>query len=187
MAGKMHSEFNAWFESLQANNILFMFKGDFNQELINSIVQLIEGLPELEQEDIIVRKRMSGAVVECLQNICRHGENLSETSDLKPGMLLLRKRNGEYVISIGNNIKTSKVSTLRDYIDKVNGLDDAGLKEFHKDVLINTELFGKFGADLGLINIARKSSRDFDYDFREINDTYSFFSFEVSILATEKN
>ena len=164
-----------------------MFKGDFTQELINSIVLLIEGLPEVEHEAIIVKKRMSGAVVECLQNICRHGESVVSPSELKPGLLLLRKKDDEYVISIGNNLKTSKVSGLKEYIAKVNGLDDAGLKEFHKDVLVSTELFGKFGADLGLINIARKSSRAFDYDFREVNDTYSFFSFEVSIQGTESN
>jgi len=160
-----HQEFNTWFESFQANNILFMFKGDFNQELINSIVLLIEGLPEVEHEEIIVKKRMSGVVVECLQNICRHGENIIDGSELKPGMLLLRKKNGDYLISIGNNVKTNKVSKLRDYIAKVNGMDNTGLKDFHKDVLINTELFGKYGADLGLINIARKSNRNFDFDF----------------------
>ncbi len=187
MATLDHQEFNTWFESLQTNNILFMFKGDFNQELINSIVLLIEGLPEIEHEDIIVKKRMSGVVVECLQNICRHGENILESSELKPGMLLLRKKNGDYLISIGNNVKTEKVAKLKDYIAKVNGLDDSGLKEFHRDVLINTELFGKYGADLGLINIARKSNRDFDFDFREIDDTYSFFSFEVSIHGTQNN
>ena len=187
MAQQDHDEFNSWFESFQTNNILFMFKGDFNQELINSIVLLIEGLPEIEHEDIIVKKRMSGIVVECLQNICRHGENISESSELKPGMLLLRKKNGDYLISIGNNVKTAKVPTLRDYIARVNGMDDSGLKEFHKDVLINTELFGKYGADLGLINIARKSNKDFDYDFQELNDTYSFFYFEVSIHGSENN
>jgi len=187
MPQQNHHEFNSWFESFQTNNILFMFKGDFNQELINSIVLLIEGLPEVEHEDIIVKKRMSGIVVECLQNICRHGENILQKSELKPGMILLRKEKGNYLISIGNNVKTEKVSALKDYIDKVNGMDESGLKDFHKDVLVNTELFGRYGADLGLINIARKSNKSFEYDFKEVDDTYSFFSFEVSIHGTENN
>ena len=178
-----HDGFINWYESLQKNNIIFMFKGDFNQALVNSIVKLVDGLSDLANEGVLARQRMTGTIVESLQNICRHGESPGGNDTVKPGILMLRKKENAYVLDIGNNLSTSKVEHLREYIEKINGLDDEGLKKFHTEVLQNTELFGKYGADLGLINIARKSQKGFEYDFRIINDTYSFFSLEVSISA----
>jgi len=181
MGGEAHGGFINWYESLQSNNVLFMFKGDFNQELVNSIVQVVSGLSDLLEEDILVKNRMTSTIIECLQNICRHGESTEEGSLLKPGIILLRKRESEYILDIGNSLVTKKVKALQQYIDKVNGMTDMELKSFHKEVLVKTELFGKFGADLGLINVARKAKRGFKYGFREINDLYSFFSLEISI------
>jgi len=179
-----HEGFISWYESLQSNNILFMFKGDFNQELVNSIAKVVSGLADISHETVLVKNRMTGTIIECLQNICRHGENIEEGSTLKPGIILLRKTDGDYILDIGNSLMTKKVEPLQGYIDKVNEMNDEELKTFHKDVLVKTELFGKFGADLGLINVARKAKRDFKYAFREINENYSFFSLEVAISGS---
>ncbi|MBL4656450.1 MAG: SiaB family protein kinase [Flavobacteriales bacterium] len=176
-----HDGFINWYESLQSNNILFMFKGDFNQELVNSIVKVVNGLADMSDENVLVKNRMTGTIIECLQNICRHGESPEKGSLLKPGIILLRKTENDYVLDIGNSLRTKEVVPLREYIDKVNGMDDDDLRTFHKDVLVKTELFGKFGADLGLINVARKAKRGFRYAFREISDLYSFFSLEIAI------
>ena len=181
--GEAHDGFINWYESLQSNNILFMFKGDFNQELVNSIVKVVNGLSDLSDENMLVRNRMTAAIIECLQNICRHGESADGDSLLKPGIILLRKTEDYFVLDIGNSLMTKRVSQLQAYIDKVNGMSDEDLRTFHKDVLVKTELFGKFGADLGLINVARKSKRGFKYHFKKISDHYSFFSLEVAIAS----
>ena len=181
MGGEAHGGFISWYESLQSNNILFMFKGDFNQELVNSIVKVVNGLSDLANEDVLVKNRMTGTIIECLQNVCRHGESSDGDRILKPGIILLRKGDGDYILDIGNSLMTKRVGQLQEYIDKVNNMSDEDLRTFHKDVLVKTELFGKFGADLGLINVARKAKRGFRYGFREINDLYSFFTLEVSI------
>ena len=174
-------DFNEWYDALNENNMLLMFKGDFNQELINSIVSLIEGIPEISDEPVVLKTRMSGAVVECLQNICRHGEAYDDNIKMKPGIILIRKGEDEYIIGIGNPILASKVEILQQYLDKVNKLDKEGLKNFHKEVLVNAELYGKYGADLGLINMARKSHKKFSFDFRKLDDKFTFFSFEIYI------
>ncbi|MFH1320126.1 MAG: SiaB family protein kinase [Bacteroidota bacterium] len=176
-----HEEFIHWYDSLNKNNILLMFKGDFNQELITSLVLLIKGLPEITRENVIVRNRIAGAVVECLQNICRHGESSKKDGEMEAGLILISKRKEDYIISTGNTVLSSSVESLRYYLNKVNSLNKKELKEFHKEVLINTELFGKYGADLGLINLARKSNEKFKFDFHKFDDKYYFFSFEISI------
>ena len=183
MGGEAHGGFISWYESLQSNNILFMFKGDFNQELVNSIVQVVNGLTDMLEEDILVKNRVAAAIIECLQNICRHGESPESGSVLKPGIILLRKTETDYILDIGNSLMTKEVGELQEYIDRLNGMSNAELRSFHKDVLVKTELFGKFGADLGLINVARKARKGFNYGFKEIDDQYSFFSLEIEISA----
>ena len=183
MGGEAHGGFISWYESLQSNNILFMFKGDFNQELVNSIVQVVNGLTDLLDEDVLVKNRMTGTIIETLQNVCRHGESSEEGSILKPGIILLRKTENDYILDIGNSLRTNQVKHLQEYIDRVNSMSNEDLRSFHKDVLLKTELFGKFGADLGLINVARKAKRGFKYGFREISERYSFFSLEIAISA----
>jgi len=176
-----HDEFINWHESLHSNNVLFMFKGDFNQDLINSLVKLVNGMTELASEDTLVKQKLTGTIVECLQNICRHGESHSADRASKPGIILLRKLSNSYVLNIGNSLSNSKVERMKEYINKVNSLDKEGLKVFHKEVLQNTELYGKYGADIGLINVARNSEKKFNYNFHNINDNYSFFSLEVYV------
>ena len=96
MGGEAEGGLMNWYESLQSNNILFMFKGDFNQELVNSIVQVVNGLTDLSHEDVLVKNRVTGTIIECLQNVCRHGESPEEGSILKPGIILLRKTETDY-------------------------------------------------------------------------------------------
>jgi len=176
-----HDEFINWYESLHSMNVLFMFKGDFNQDLINSIVKLADNMSELASEDILVKQRLTGIIVECLQNICRHGEDFSLDKMAKPGIILLRKLEGSYILNFGNSLSLSKVESMKSYINKINNLDNDGLKSYHKEVLQNAELYGKYGADIGLINIAKNSEKKFNYNFHNINDHYSFFSIEVFV------
>ena len=181
MGGEAHGGLMNWYESLQSNNILFMFKGDFNQELVNSIVQVVNGLADLSQEDVLVKNRVTGTIIECLQNVCRHGESPEEGSILKPGIILLRKTETDYILDIGNSLLTKRVGQLQEYIDRLNAMSNDELRNLHKDVLVKTELFGRFGADLGLIKVARKAKKGFNYGFKELDERYSFFSLEIAI------
>ncbi len=181
IVGSWHDEFISWYESLHTNNVLFMFKGDFSQDLINSIVKLTDNMSEFKLEETIVKQRLTGAIVECLQNICRHGESNSVNKFAKPGIILLRRQENSYVLNIGNILPIEKVKDMKDYIGKVSSLDKQGLRDLHKEVLQSTELYGKYGADIGLINVAKNSEKMFGSCFHGINDNYSFFSLEVYV------
>ena len=77
--------------------------------------------------------------------------------------------------------KNENEAKLKKYIEKGSNMGEEEQKKFHKEVLINSELYGKHGANLGLINMARKSHKKFEYDFTKLDDKYFFFSFEISI------
>jgi hypothetical protein len=48
-------------------------------------------------------------------------------------------------------------------------------------MLANNEFSDKNTAGLGLMEIARKSNFPLKYEFEKINDTYSYFNFEIQL------
>jgi len=72
---------------------------------------------------------------------------------------------------------------LRSWLDKIN--DVAGSREelraLYKQVLSNGIFSEKGGGGLGFIDIAKKSGQKLEYDFRPVDDDYSFFVLEISI------
>ena len=177
-----------FYEALYAHHIILLYKGGFNQELIRSVLALTESKHGLKNESSLVKSRVTSIIVECMQNICRHAEShyISEGKEevkikMKPGIFLVGKNDEEYFIATGNLVQTSHVAKLKTYLDKVNGMNIDDLRKFHKQILRNTDLYGKYGADLGLINIAKISSKSFEYDFRQFDETCSFYSFSTSV------
>ena len=176
---------SGYFEELEEHNIIFMFKGDFNQDLINAVVVLVEGIPHMTDENILVRSRLSGAIIECMQNVCRHGGNLNDADNLRPGIILINRTEKEYHVSIGNIVETKKVERLEEHLKRIKGMDRKELKYFQREVLMKSELYGKHGADLGLINMARKSHEGLGFLYKKINEMHSFISMNVKVKRSQ--
>ena len=76
----------------------------------------------------------------------------------------------------------TKVADISGKIDYINSLDRDQLKAYYKEVLNNGVLSKKGGGGLGLIDIARRSGSKLEYNIREINEGFSFFTLTVKIL-----
>ena len=100
---------------------------------------------------------------------------------MRPGILVVRKVDSQFHISIGNVLSTSKVDELEKHIIDIKSKSSSELKQYKKEVLLNTELYGKLGADFGLIHLARKVSRGFEFKFKLIQDDYSFFALNLCV------
>lgn len=174
-----------WLKECEKENIILSFKGDFNQDLVNAILVLTERGPEVQNSSTIVRSRVFSILVECMQNIRKYGAVTAESTDLKPGIVLVIIKNGNYVLKTGNFINNSDVAALKEKLDKVKALNKEELKSVHKKVLGETELTEVSGAGLGLISIARKSD-DFAYQFKKINDSISFYSLDIAVINSSK-
>lgn len=66
-------------------------------------------------------------------------------------------------------------------LEKLRGLDKAGLKAVYKEQSRKPREAGASGAGLGLIDMARKATRPLEYSLRAVDDTYFFFSLEVQL------
>ncbi|MCH8317317.1 MAG: hypothetical protein IIA88_02275 [Bacteroidetes bacterium] len=170
-----------WYNNLEKDNLLLLFKGEFNQDFVKAVLTLTQQKLGIKEGNTVTKKRIMAVIIECLQNICKHGVKDREDLGWAQGIFLIGKTKKEHIISTGNYILNSEVNPLEMMLSKINSLDKAALNEMHKAKLIKSELSDKGGAGLGLITIAKKSQSNIEYHFDKIDNRLSFFTFEVKV------
>jgi len=172
-----------YFKKMQDDNIVLYFKGEITDNLLTSILQLIDDKLEKRIEDKSVKRKVFSVLLECLQNIYNYYNHQEMNSAIYNSAILMIKKSDEaYYVITGNFMKSSRVEKLKSKIEKVNTLTKDELKEYYKQSLDRNEPDSDTGgAGLGLIDIARKSGERIDYAFDTINDEHSFYSVQVKI------
>jgi hypothetical protein len=174
-----------FYDKMERNKIMLSFKGDITSELLTSILQIMETKLDNLQEEPKIKKKVYNVLVECLQNLYHHMDDLppdEESSKLaRSAIFMIGKTAGEYSIITGNYIRTQQVDKLKTKLDKINAMSKEELKEFYKEILNNEEFSLKGGGGLGMIDIARKSGQKLNYTFLPVDNNYSFFSLNIKI------
>ncbi|TAH20278.1 MAG: hypothetical protein EAZ08_06515 [Cytophagales bacterium] len=161
------------------------YKGAASNDLLTSILAIAQtNLAEIEGKSV-VKKRVFTILVEILQNIYHHFEeieadNLHEDDSI---IFILSKVEDSYLIITGNYVAQGDVIALKNRIDEVNAMNAEQLKEKYRERLNTGTVSAKGGAGLGIIDIARKSGNKLEYSFKEYSSKYSFFSLTVKISA----
>lgn len=177
-------------KQMKLNSIALFFKGYVTFELIDSIILIVSERLEHLENDINVRKRVYGALTECLQNLCNHIENNPKMDDdlnydLHSAIIMIDSDNNGYIIKTGNFIANNKVEMLNEALVEINNADKDQLKEMYNKILKQKTFSEKGGAGLGLIDIARKSGKKLEYTFEKVDAKFSFFSFQIMIGRTK--
>jgi len=172
-----------FYDKMERNNIILSFKGDITADLLSSILQIMESKLDNMGEDPKVKKKIYNVLVECLQNLYHHMDEVTPDVNDKPraAIFMVGKVDGLFNIITGNYIKVENVDGLKKRIDEVNLLTKEELKEYYKAVLNNGQMSVKGGGGLGIIDIARKTGQKINYTFMPVDDRYSFFSLNLKI------
>jgi hypothetical protein len=173
------------YDKMERNNILLSFKGEITSDLLTSILQIMENKMENLQEEPKMKKRVYNVLVECLQNLYHHLDELSEVDIEKKrsAIFMIGKLDTKYTIFTGNYILNENLQGLKNRLDEVNTLNKEELKEFYKKVLNNGEMSLKGGGGLGMIDIARKTGEKLEYNFLEIDNKISFFTLSIKVSS----
>lgn len=159
-------------------NILIIHKGDFSQDSILPVLNIIEkNLHEVFKHSL-AKKEIYHVIVELLQNVTKHCEIVD---DIKEAIFLIGKTNGNYVMSTGNYIEKSKVAYLKSHLEKLNTMEKKELKALYLSILKEGALSEKGGAGLGLIEISRRRKKPIEFSFSEIDEHKYFFAISVII------
>jgi hypothetical protein len=167
------------YDRMEQENIMLSFKGYLSQEMLHSILEVIELKLEDFKAEQRTKKRVYHVLVECMQNLYHHGEQ-SRQKELSIIVMVAKNTNGYSVIT-GNYISSADVDTLRSRIREINSMNQEELKAMYRNVLNNGSYSNKGGGGLGIIDIARKSEDKLDYGIVPVDEFNSFFSLNVKI------
>lgn len=170
------------FREMMDNHIVLSFKGEITSDIITMVLQIMESKLDSVNEKSTVKKKIFNILVECMQNLYHHSE--SENQDdvhSRRAMLELFFDQDYYNILTGNYIKNEDVEKLKSRLEKVNSLSKDELRQYYRDILDNNIISQKGGADLGMIDMARKSGEKLTYNFTKVNEQVSFFDLTVKI------
>ena len=166
-----------FYVKMKKNNINLAYEGEITHQITKAFTSLTENNMIKEEDPNTVQKKVFHVMVECLQNISKHAQNRNNivTSKDGRGIFMISKDELEYNVTTGNVIDNEKVSILRDILENINKLDNAGLKKLYKQQMREGRLSDRGGAGLGFIDIARKTGQKLVYSFLTINEEKSFF------------
>ena len=165
-----------------AQKLILVYQGEFTQESTKSILAMAERNLDTTGEDSSIRRKVFNVMVEALQNIVKHSDELVDGSIRNHAAIFLIGRDEKrYSIMSGNPIRKANIEKLNGALEKINSLDKDGLKDLYKEIIKNTTISEKGGAGLGFVDMARKSGEKLEYQFPEMNPEYAFFCLKVNV------
>jgi hypothetical protein len=168
--------------TMMSQNLILVYQGDFTQESTKSILSMAERNLDSSGEDSSIKRKVFNVMVEALQNIVKHSDELVDGQTRNhTAIFLIGKEANRYSIMSGNPVRKDNVPKLQKSLDHINGLDKEGLKELYKEIIKNTTISEKGGAGLGFVDMARKSGGKLEFEFPEMNTEYCFFCLKVNV------
>ena len=175
-------------EIKQKDDLEYICRGDFSPKIVRSILDLAKTTLEEASDTSKIKSKIYYIMGESLQNITHHNSDTINESPDKYSLFAIHKKNLKYFITTGNLIEINDINTLKERIEKINSLEKEDLRDFSRTTRTSGVLSDKGGAGLGLIEIAKRSGNKLDYDFKKINDQFSYFylNTEIPVIAQEE-
>lgn len=176
----------SFFEKSKDCGISFAFRGACIDALTANIIDLSESTIVESQGLPKVSRKISFLLVECFQNIVRHGEEPPPelAATLNDGLFSFKNVGGAYVINSINLVYNNQVDDFISQVEYINSLNSTELKEVYRTALRDNQMNGKGGAGLGLIELARKSAQKIKYKVEEVSKEMSLVHQQVMFLKT---
>lgn len=172
-----HTDFYNYFRS---KNTVLAFYGVLSKDILISLIERLK--KDIDNLNVakIVKKRFFSIVVECFQNISKHG---SVSDDNHSNFLLIIEHHSNVLrIRTGNNIPKNRIPILTEKIELVNSKSKDELRKLYYEGILMNQLTEKGEAGLGFIDIARKSTAEILYKFHTIDEENTFFMFQTEII-----
>jgi hypothetical protein len=135
-------------------------------------------------------KKVLLVMIESLENIMKHsecctGQNGKASQNYLP-VFSIRKNTHQFVIASSNPVRRPNIPAFKDKLDRLNALNQQGLKDYYKETITNGQFTNRGGAGLGLIEIAKISGNKIAYEFLPIDKNCDRFSMVITINDASK-
>ncbi|MBP1627950.1 MAG: hypothetical protein H6Q00_2425 [Holophagaceae bacterium] len=168
------------------HGIIFSFNGFISESILFALGDALKKKLSMEETDLRTMKRVFSVFVEQAQNIIRYSaETLAkddqEINRLSSGLLTVGSEGGRFFVVCGNVMAREKAHPLQERLEKIQKLDAAGIKAYYMEHMKAPVDASAKGANLGLIEIARRSSEPIQFDFLELDASTTFYCMKAFI------
>lgn len=161
------------YKFLVKENIILSYIGLFDNKLVTSILNSVKEKNLFDKS--LVSKRVYSILVESLENVIKHSDDLESNS-----FLFVYKYSSHYCIVTGNRISNDSISEFKNQLNNIKKSSELELKNLYKQQIFSDRLRDNC-AGLGMFDIALKSRNKFDFKFISINEEFSIYMLQIRI------
>lgn len=169
------------YDELQTNGIYLVYLGVFSHDITKMFTSMAEDDMDSKGERLSIKRRVYHVMVETLQNMTRHSDEITSDASVGSGLFMIGRKNDSYYVITSNKVSNEKKESLEAALEDINNSSPETLRKMYLDQIKNGKLSSKGGAGLGLIDIARKTTGAHDYQFIPYDEENYFFILKVEI------
>merc|ERR1712194_621655 len=131
--------------------LTLVYEGEINQSITKAFTSLAERKLEEGDDSSKTKKRLYHVMVECLQNVCKHADEIESGEPEVPGkgIFMVGEGDDNYTVTTGNVISNDRVDGIRHVLSKINDMSPEEIKVYYKESIKASRLSEKAGAGLG--------------------------------------
>lgn len=163
--------------------IMLCFNGPISRSLIEEIGHALRNYLDSQSAAPSSAMDVFAVYIEMTQNIRHYARRQGyDEQHATATIAVARDAAGHYLVSAGNLVEDADGRSLVDAVESLASLDAAALKRAYKQQLRRPRNeAAPSGAGLGLIDMARKSSRPLAASLQPLSAGQSFFSLTATI------
>lgn len=159
--------------------------GTFSQNLLISLVSLIERSLTQNGESEKIKKRLIYLVIEGVQNIMFHANQLPEKHHL--AFLIIVKSESGYFINSSNSLEIKKVPKFTAMLDELLNVKVSVLTKLLKNKIKSQTINSDGHAGIGVMTMVEKSDKNVRYQVVKISPNFALFSIKLNLLHSNFN
>ncbi|HUW06337.1 MAG TPA: SiaB family protein kinase [Williamwhitmania sp.] len=168
------------YDEMIENGFSVVYLGEFSHEITKMFTTMAESDMEKNSEERVVQRKVYHVMVETLQNMNKHSDEIKE-SNIGNGLFIIGKKQDVYYIITSNKVAEYHKEPLERALNQVNSATKEELNQMYRKQIREGKLSDKGGAGLGLIDIARKIGEPLNYQFLQLDEKNYFFILKVEI------
>ncbi|HTH98215.1 MAG TPA: SiaB family protein kinase [Stellaceae bacterium] len=164
---------------LDQEGAVLTYCGFVSESVLTALGETLKRKMAESDTDANTMKRVFSVFIEQVQNIIRYsGERLQKQATppgMGGGLIMVGTEGDQYFVVCANFIAEDRVERLRGRLEHLLTLDKDAIRVYYREKLREPPEDDSLGATVGLIEIARRSSRPLQYDFHPTPDGKSSF------------
>lgn len=168
-----------FYHYLKSNKVLILQKGQFSQDVVMSLFELLEGSLKNNIDSSAVSQKLY-LVIELLQNMSNYS---LETAKGKSGIFQIKLgEKGETIFETGNYLSNAEADNFNSHLIELKNLGKIELlKRYNKELRKGLKENDKPNAGIGIMEMLKLTQGNLDYHIEPIDDKKSFIVLTATV------